>query len=153
MHLPVTPALKKFLTARFGTDYRLSIDDWFGAIVLNVLQNKTNKHYEVLGRNKDVNKYKTEKFSITLSMSTAEKSGFLFLPRHQASLHNIVDSIFREDMYIQALTNKTNYMIEYQTTIRNVLASYDITDEEMSYDSIKRDFARKKKSLEDRLFL
>lgn len=150
IHLPVSPAIKKYLEVRLGKNYHLTINDWFGGILINMLENKSCKPYEPSNKSQS---QKTETFTITVSMSMADKNGFNIQPKHEAQINKIIDDIFREDMYIQAITNKKNYFIEFQTSISNILDSYDITDDEMSYESIKRDFSRKRGDIEKRLFI
>lgn len=150
IHLPVTPAIKKYMIGKFGKDYIINMDDWFGNMIINMLENKSNKHYNT--SNRDVGS-KTDTYAINFSVSTSEKNGVRIIPQHEAAIFNIVDKIFREELYSQALINKKNYLIDYQTTISNILDSYDISDDELSYDALKRDFHRKKEKLEQRLFL
>lgn len=150
IELAVTPVVKKYLDVKVGKNYHLGVEDWFGGMIINMLENKNTKHYTLL--NKDPH-LKTESFVFTVGMSTAQKNGFVILPKHEVLINSIVDDMFRKEIYIQAITNKKNYMIEYQTTIANTLDYYDITDEEMTYDTIKRDFSRKRAGLEERLFL
>lgn len=150
IHLPVTPAIKKFLEVRLGKEYKLTANDWFGPIILSILENKTNKHYEINCKN---NQLRTSTFDITVSLSMAEKAGFIIAPRQENIINQIVEGIFREDMYLQSILNKKMYLIDYQTTISTILDSYDITDEEMNYESIKRDFNRKRAALEEKLYL
>ena len=54
-------------------------------------------------------------------------------------------------VYIDCIFNKERYGIEYQTTILNFLDFYDITEEELSYDSLRKDFNRNKKKIALRL--
>ena len=153
IHLPVTPAIKKYLVrslTKEKQDYVLNIDDWFGLIVINMLENKSSKNYNITPTQEG---QKTEIFDIQLSISAAQKNGFIILPQHETAIFNIVDRMFRESMYKTALINKKNYQIDYQTSINDILDSYDITEEEMSYDAIKRDFNRKKEKLKDTLYL
>ena len=150
IHLPVTPAIKKYMICKFGKDYIINMDDWFGNMVINMLENKTNKFYNT--SNRDVG-LKTQIFDINFSVSTADKNGVRIIPQHEAAIFNIIDKIFREEMYSQALINKRNYFIDFQTTISNILDSYDISEDELSYEALKRDFHRKKEKLEQSLFL
>ncbi|MGD1319545.1 hypothetical protein [Chryseobacterium sp. 2R14A] len=153
IHLPVTPAIKKYLVRSLlkeKQDYILNIDDWFGLIVINMLEYKGSKHYNITPTQEEK---KTETFDIHLSISAAHKNGFTILPQYEVAIFNIVDRMFRESMYKSALINKNNYGIDYQTTINDILDSYDITEEEMTYDAIKRDFDRKKEKLKQTLYL
>jgi len=150
IHLPVTPAIKKYMIGKFGKDYIINMDDWFGNMVINMLENKSHKFYNTSDRD---SMKKSETYDISFSLSTAEKNGVKIIPQHEVAIFNIVDKIFREELYSQALINKKNYLIDFQTTISNILDSYDISDDELSYDALKRDFHRKKEKLEQRLFL
>lgn len=150
IHLPVTPYIKKFLTVRLGKEYHLSLDDWFGGMIINMLENKTNKNYSISESKKDK---KTEHFSFTASLSLSSKNGFFIEERHEHLINKIVDALFREDLYINAIINKREYDIDYNTSINNVLDAYDITEEDLSVDALKRDLNRKRDKFESMLFL
>ncbi|WP_300685501.1 hypothetical protein [Chryseobacterium sp.] len=150
INLPVSPAIKKYLTTRLGNNYHLTNNDWFGIIFLNMLENKNNKYYEFIGK-KTTNRIET--FPITISLSMADKNGFIIRAKHETQINKIIDDVFRQDMYIQALINKKEYGIEYQTSLSNILDAYDITDEELTIDSLKRDFIRKRADIESKLFI
>jgi len=63
-----------------------------------------------------------------------------------------VESLFREHLYETAVLNKLYYDIEYKTSIENLLNFYGIHEEEKSYyQTIIRDFNRKKDKIAQRL--
>lgn len=150
IHLPVTPAIKKYLEGRFGKNYHLSLDDWFGCILVNIFENKNYRNYSIQDKKQ---KRKTETYDITMSTSMAEKNGFIVEMKHEYLINNIIDSIFREDLYMQCLVNKKEFQIEYQTTINTVFDMYDITEDDYSVESIKRDLTRKREKIESKLFI
>jgi len=151
IHLPVTPAIKKYLDVRVGPNYKVGSEDWFGGIIISVLENKnSNKHYTLKNHREES---ATKEFSFLMSLSCSEKNGILILPKHEVIINNIIEDAFRRDMYVNAIINKNQYNIDYNTTFLNTLEFYDITDEEMTLDAIKRDFSRKKESIEKRMFL
>lgn len=150
INLPVTPAIKKYLTIKLGSEYRLTSIDWFGSIVFSMLENKTKKHNCI----KDVNiSCKTGIFQFTMSYDLSTKIGFILSPKHETMIHNIVDRIFRDEIYYTAIRNKEFYDIEYQTSINDILDSYDIIDEDITWDALYKEFTRKKKNIKSRLYL
>lgn len=150
IHLPVTPAIKKYLTVRVGENYTVRFEDWFGGIVLSVLENTGSKHGQLVNKRENT---ATEEFTFTISLSYAEKNGFIILPKHEVLINNIIEDIFRKEMYIQALINKKCYKIEYHTTFSNIMDVYDITDDDLTMDAVKKEFIRKRADIEKSLFL
>lgn len=149
IHLPVTPAIKKYLEGRLGKEYKLSIDDWFGGTIINML---TIKRLSTSKEEKRPEK-RTERFNIHTSLSMAEKNGFTIENKHEHMINKILNSLFRQDLYINAIINKKNYGIDYHTTINNILDVYDITEEEFNTDALKRDLIRKREEIESLLYL
>ena len=84
--------------------------------------------------------------------SYSDKHGICILPTHEQLLRRAVESLFREHLYETAVLNKLYYDIEYKTSIENLLNFYGIHEEEKSYyQTIIRDFNRKKDKIAQRL--
>lgn len=149
IHLPVTPAIKKFLEGRLGKNYQLSLTDWFGGMIIHMLDTKKTGNYTIETKS-DKN---TEVFNITASIDMANKNGFTIEAKHEQLINKIVNSLFRQELYTTAIINKKEYGIEYQTTLSNIMDAYDITEEEFSTDALKRDLIRKKETIESRLYI
>lgn len=143
--LPVTSYLQKYLTYRFGQLYQARESDWFGLLIINILSPKNEADYEL--KNFKPNSY----YTITLGISKAEKRGFLVSKRKGEQLAKAVENYFRNELYLSAIMNARHFDIDYKTTIINTLESYGITEEELHYESIRKDFNRNKKSIEDNL--
>jgi len=149
--LPVTPAIKKYLAIKLGPEYRLTSMDWFGSIVFSMLEKKGIKKHNCI---KDTNiSNKTEVFQFIMSYNLTTKIGFVLSPKNATMIHNIVDRVFRDEIYYTAIRNKEFYDIEYQTSINDILDSYDIIDEDITWDAIYKEFTRKKKNIKSRLYL
>lgn len=143
--LPVTSYLQKYLTVKFGTLYQARESDWFGLLIINILSPKNETDYELKN-------FKSDSFyTISIGISKAEKRGFIVSKRKGEQLAKAVENYFRSELYSSAILNARNFDIDFKTTIINTLESYGITEEELHYESIRKDFNRNKKNIEDNL--
>jgi len=143
--LPVTSYLQKYLTVKFGTLYQARESDWFGLLIINILSPKNEREYEF-------KKIKSDSFyTVTIGISKAEKCGFLISKSKGEQLAKAVENYFRSELFSSAILNARNFDVDYKTTIINTLESFGITEEELHYESIRKDFNRNKKNIEDNL--
>jgi len=149
IQIPVNSAVKKYLEIKLGKNYNLCTDDWFGIIVYNFLINKTNKNFSITPKMRD---QKEIFFEVTLSIGQIEKAGIYLTEKQISSINNIVEKIFREEMYYSAIVNKNIYSIDYRITINNILDAYDITEEDLPFDTLIKDFDRKKGNIVPNLY-
>jgi len=156
IQLQVPKYLKKILVTKYGDNFILKENTLLGMAICNVLMSKNyavhryrkNEKLKMLYRYKEL----SESFNIRLSVNKAIRKGFEI---NDNKLHKIVrgiDKSIREDLYKTAINNKEFYDIEYQTTFYNFLDEYDITEEELSYESLRKDFNRRKEKLTENLF-
>ena len=135
--LPVSKPIKQFLTQKFGAEYQPSRDNWFGILISSLLSKKNSNW---------------EEYKMSFKLSYSDKHGICILPTHEQLLRRAVESLFREHLYETAVLNKLYYDIEYKTSIENLLNFYGIHEEEKSYyQTIIRDFNRKKDKIAQRL--
>lgn len=145
--LPVSKPIKQFLTQKFGAEYQPSRDNWFGILISSLLSKK-NSNWDDRGKNEVFE----EEYKISFKLSYSDKHGICILPTHEQLLRRAVESLFREHLYETAVLNKLYYDIEYKTSIENLLNFYGIHEEEKSYyQTIIRDFNRKKDKIAQRL--
>lgn len=139
--LPVTPYLKKYLTATYGNNYTISLTDEFGVLILNCLNKQSYYNHKLI---KD---QRTSIYTLKMSVSQFEKHGCSISERQLLSIFKNLDSNFRTSIYKAAIINKARFNVDYQETILVHLESYDITDDDMDWDRIIKGFYRKKPSL------
>ncbi|WP_372472612.1 hypothetical protein AB4865_07265 [Capnocytophaga sp. ARDL2] len=146
INLPVSKHLKEFLTTKFGKEYHLGTDNWFGVLISTLLERKSC--WDFKPKKEEQN---TEFYSIHIKLSYANKHGIFLTKGHEELLRKSIESLFRENIYEQALLNKECYGIDYKTTILNCLEYYGITDDNSNYlQALMRDFSRKKDRIETR---
>lgn len=147
LQLQVPKYLKKILITKYGDNYVLKENSLLGMSICGTLIQKSYAiHRFRNGEFANYRKYRykemSETFIIKLSVKIAVRKGFEI---NEDKLHKIVRSIdksIREELYSMAILNKQLYNIEYQTTLLNFLDEYDIIEEELSYDSLRKDFNR-----------
>ena len=155
LQLNVPRYLKKILDVKYGENYRPRVTELLGISVINALKKKSDRDYTYIRKKSpaDNNRFKEKDdvFFISLSIDKAQRKGFAVDQKRAHQIVKAIDRNIREDLYCNALLNHTKYGIEYQTTIENFLDLYDIAEEELSYESIRKDFNRKKKNLAEKL--
>lgn len=144
--LPVSSYIKNFLVAVYGDAYKVSATDDLGILILNILQKKS-VYYEYKRKNDDRN----TNYPIHISFSNFEKYGCVISEQQLYQINKSLDSNFRNTMYRNAIVNQHSFGIQYKKTILAYLKSYGITEDEMNYATIRKDFNRKKASIESKL--
>ena len=155
LQLNVPSYLKKILVSKLGENYRPKEDNLYGLAIINTLKRKSEHNYEYRREHYSGGDYRfknsTEQFFIYISVDRASRRGFSFDPRRSFQIVKAFDKQIREELYTKAIFNKENYGIDYQTTINDWLNMYDISEEELSYDSIRKDFNRNRIKLMKKL--
>lgn len=145
--IPVPNYLYKYLVHLYGEKYQPTMYDELGIMVLSVLERKSNataQRYEPKNfKGKNCDKH----FVIHLSFSQFERNGFFIFNEKIHTIQAFIDNQFRLSMYRNAITNYNQMNIPYKDSILCFLASYGIEEEDFSYESIRRDFNRKKEKL------
>ena len=137
LQLPVPKYLKKILEFKYGENYKAKENTLLGFTVINALQKKSDRNYSFQKQSSH-----ESYFFITISVDKAQRKGFSFSQQKAYQLAKALHRNIREELYITAIINKAKYEIEYQTTLLEFLEMYDITDEELSYESLRKDFNR-----------
>lgn len=150
LKIPVNPAVKKYLEIRLGKNYQIGLDDWFGIIIYNFLINKTNKHFKITPKMREQSPCY---FEIGISENQAAKAGIFLTEKQETSINNIVEKILRDEIFYAAVMNKKLYQIDYRITVNNILDSYDISEDELPFETLIKDFDRKKNNIIPNLYL
>ena len=155
LQLNVPPYLKKILEVKYGNDYRPKQTELLGIAVINTLKKKSDRDYNYIRQKADPQnsrfKKKNEAFIVSLSVDKASRKGFVVDQKRANQIVRALDRNIREDLYTNAIINQHKFEIEFQTTIENFLDLYDISEEELSYESIRKDFNRNKKRIAEKL--
>ncbi len=155
LQLMVPRYLKKILDVKYGDDYKPRENTLFGMTVINTLKRKSDHDYTYKRNQYSQGEYRfknsTEAYFINVSVDRVKRNGFAFCQRRNFQIVKALDKSIREDLYINAIVNKEKYGIEYQTTIVDFLDLYDISDDELSYESVRKDFNRNRRKLAEKL--
>lgn len=134
--------LKSFLQHCYGNDYKASYNDEFGAMILSILQKKTS-YGNITPKNK-----KLVPYPIKMSMSFFEKQGCHIYETDRAIIAKTIDQWFRNQLFRYAVINEKFFKIPYKETITRFLKSFGISEDELNYSTIRKDFNRKKERIE-----
>lgn len=145
IHIPCPVYIKKYIEVSFGTDYQINQTDWLGIFVFSLLQKKSHPTYHYAGQKKA--KSYTDQLVFNFSIHQANKHGFFLINSDELKIVKEIDDIFRRTMYAQALINQESFGIEYKSTILSNLEAYGITESDLPYETIRRDFNRQKNEI------
>ena len=141
--------LIKYMRTLYSEPYEPKAEDEMGIYILNILQRKTQAgEYQYRYRS---SKAPLHPYTLSIAISCYNKRGNIIPPMQNALIVKFVDSHFRKELFRTAVMNNYYYRIPYKISILNTLQASDIADSELSYDTIRKDFNRKKTAIEKRL--
>ncbi|MFK8302668.1 hypothetical protein ACI75Y_07125 [Capnocytophaga stomatis] len=143
--IPLPTYLIKYLKTLYGEPYHPTISDELGIYVLNILERKKSYEFNY------VLKYEAPFYTITINDSNFCKRGCLISKEKEALLQKFIDNHFRKEIYRNAILNHHYHNIPYKNTFQAALNSYGITEDDLSYETIRKDFNRKKQDLQKKL--
>lgn len=139
LRLAVPSYVKKILQFRYGDEYKASESTLLGMVVLNTLNTKTERNYVYKRENSDISY-----FFIKIGIDKAKRKGFEFDQKKSVQISKALEREIREKLYTEAITNEINFGVDFKTTLQNFLDLYDIEEDELSYDTLRKDFNRYK---------
>lgn len=143
-NIPVANHVYKFLVARCGTDsIEANRNGWIGSLVLSLHSRNT----DILKRSTNYNKI----FKVTISESYYQKLGMHISIENAQLFNDMVDKIFRDELYCHAILNRMDNKSLYLEAIRKFLEAYNITEDDIKLDTLYRDFKRKKEEINKNL--
>ena len=149
LNIPLNPHLTKYLTKKYGNTHRVSRKSWLGRYLIDLLDKKYRKS--------NVNISKDSFYQVSVPPSIIKEVGFELSPLKIKSLSDMIHKIFINDLYSYIevsvgselkFYNEDFDSINKQNTLRAInqfLKFYDITEDEISVDSIYRNFHREQK--------
>ena len=137
LHLSVPRYVKKILEFKYGSEYKASETTLLGMVVLNCLQKKSARDYVYKRQNPDITY-----FTMKVGLDKATRMGFQMNQQKSKQISRAIERDIREKLYTEAITNEMHFGTDFRTTLQNFLDLYDITEEELSYDTIRKDFNR-----------
>lgn len=147
--IPTKSYIKKYLEISFGSNIKLTERNWLGVIILNVLKRKTFKN-----PNYDFKKYNYSydgEITFQIDIDKIYRNGAFILNAQKYYINKSIDQIFKDELVKQALINHKNFEIDFKTSILSILEAYDITEDELNYETLRKYFDRNKNRFENRM--
>ncbi|WP_157886035.1 hypothetical protein [Chryseobacterium glaciei] len=143
--LPVPKYLKRVLEKKYGEYFQATETTLLGFTVLQILKRKSEIKYDYIRQNQN------DYFRVYIGVRKAVIKGFIFNQKRSHQLAKTLERQTKEELFTTTILNKENYGIEYQVTLLNFLDFYDIPDEELTYETLRKDFNRQKLKLIQKL--
>ena len=137
-NIPVSNHVYKYLVARCGDQPLIATRTTFiGSTILSLLS-----------RNSDIRqtnlKSHTKIFQVIIKEESYLRNG-VFINYKSAKLFNdLIDKMFREELYCHIIINKYKNKDLFLKNLRHFLAVYNITEDDIKFETLYRDFKRKK---------
>lgn len=145
LQLPIY--LVKYLKTLYGEPYFPMADDEIGIYIFSVLERKKSRSE----RDFSITKKNCTTYTIRINEHNFYKRGCFISSAKQAFIVKYIDSLFRKEIFRNAVMNYHYYGIPYKKTIITALNTYNITESDLSYETIRKDFNRKKTKIEEKL--
>lgn len=144
-HIPVSNHVYKYLCKVVGGDtYKACRDDYLGTVVLSTLTKSPT--------DLRVSKRKYDKiFNVIISDHQYSKNGMFVSAKGAQMFNKLIDLKFREEMYMNVVLSKHSNETMYLPKIREFCEYFGITEDDLKYDTIYRDFKRKKDKYTNRI--
>ena len=149
LHVPVKSYLKKYLTAKYGTEHCVSRKSWLGRYLVNLLDKQYRKSKEHIPG--------LDFYSLEIPSSIVKDVGFDINGLKLKDLAEMIHKVFLNDLYgyIEVSVgsglkffNSDHDSINKQNTVRAIsqfLRHYDIHEDEISADTLYKGFYRDRK--------
>ena len=139
--------LLKYMRKMYGEPYQLKSDNDVGLYLLHILERKSMaSEYKYHPRSGELHAYR-----IAVNASQYEKKGCILSQEKIGLVLKYIDQHFRRELYTQAVVNYHQFQIPYKDTILKRLEMYDIEESDLMYETLRKDFNRKKGRIEERL--
>lgn len=135
--LPVAPHVKKFLLIWYGPDYILTLNDSLGKSIHALLRKKINSV-------KGTRQIKEPFYTIKVPASKIQREGCVIHTNNLYLISEQFDKYFRDIIFYYAMINASCNEGKYKESLRQALAFFDITEDDISLESLYRDFTRKR---------
>jgi hypothetical protein len=138
VHIPCKVHIKKFLIGRYGPNHTMSKKSLLGTIVFHLLDKKCPKP------NIQLDDYK-QNYDILVPEFYFNVRGYNIGYKKKHYLALCFEKIFFEDMLQNIELAASEYNTKPIQAMRNFLKKYEITENDVNFDSIYRQYQREKK--------
>lgn len=139
VHIPCKVHIKKYLTARYGESHTMSKRSLIGTLLFHILDKETPRAQVELAD------YKC-KYDILIPQYYFNSRGHSIGWKKKHYLSVCFEKIFYEDMLLFIELAKSEMKVKPIDAIRSFLKKYNITENDVNFDSIYRQYQREKKT-------
>jgi hypothetical protein len=133
--IPVAKHVKKFLIYYFPEPYTLSYNDFIGPLICGLMKR---------GFRTDVVKRGEASFEVAFKDDQLKRLGKVIVWDQVIAFNKAVDDIFRKQLYSHMDLNRKLDENFARKSMVQFLVEMNITEEDIDYDSLYRDYKRKK---------
>ena len=138
VHIPCKVHVKKYLIGRYGPNHTMSKKSLLGMILFHLLDKNCPK------ANIQLEEYK-QKYDIIIPEFYFNSRGFDIGYKKKHYLALCFDRIFWEDMLQNIELASSEYHVKPIEAMRKFLKKYNITENDVNFDSLYRQYQRDKK--------
>ena len=139
--------LLKYMRKMYGEPFHIKGDNDIGLYLMHILERKrTASEYKYHPRSGELHTYR-----VAVNPTQYDKRGCILSQDKVGLVLKYIDQHFRRELYTQAVVNYHQFQIPYKDTILKRLEMYDIEESDLMYETLRKDFNRKKGRIEERL--
>jgi len=141
IHFPVKPYLHKYLTHKFGPNFTYSKTSILSPVIKAVLTENVSS--DLMGFED------SELYEVVIPQHYFNKNSISFSVNKTYQFNNDVDHIFREELFQFMVLNNEIYGIKFRTSFRDYLKKFDITENDVKYETLLKHFQRNHRKKEE----
>ena len=150
LNIPLKPYLTKYLNLKYGTVHNVTRSSWLGNYIIEILTKQYRKQKALVKS--------TSFYTIALPITVLKESGFDISTEKMRRLEIMIEKVFRNDLdsYIGVSIgcDLKHFNHDFQSmnkqnvakAIDQFLRFHEISEDELSADTLYRDFFRSKES-------
>jgi hypothetical protein len=133
INFPVKPHVYKYLQSKVGEKLVASAGNFFGATVLDILSKRYSDYQAV---SEEIT------FPVEISFRYMGTHGIYIDQRIVRKFNNRMDDMFREEMRSHVSISHSQYHIAKDESLRQFLFSYNISEDDIKFETLKKDIGR-----------
>ena len=133
INFPVKPHVYKYLQTKVGEKIVAGNGSFFGATVLDILSKQYSDYIAVSDE---------LTFPVEISFRYMRTNGIYIDKRIVRKFNSRMDDMFREEMRSHVSISHTANKIPKDVSLRNFLFSYNICEDDIKFETLKKDIGR-----------
>lgn len=138
IRIPVKPFVKKYLKTRYGDTHTISKSSFLGFLIYDRLNKDFDPKCDYKGMD-DI-------YEVELTNWMFKNQGHTISKQHLNALGHALYLLFREDCFAYVDSERLNFGTATRA-LKEFLNKYNIREDDLKFESIYRDYKRKKKQV------